>query len=56
MDKEEFAVAVAECHTLLRALRTLLPKHVDADLLLYLDRLKDDPAGREVLRNALAPK
>ena len=55
MDKEEFADSLKDCHAFLVALQRLLPKHVDADLVRYLDRLSDDPAGRELLRNALRP-
>jgi hypothetical protein len=56
MDRDEFKASVAECAALLKAVQKMVPKRVDAELLNYLDRLKDDPAGLDMLQAAIAPR
>jgi len=56
MDRDEFKAAIIETTAILRALQKLLPKRVDAELLTYLDALKDSPAGLDLLQSAIAPK
>lgn len=56
MDPKEFAACVEDTAALLKSMKPFLPKHIDDELLDFLTRLKDDPAGLEFLRNAIAPK
>jgi hypothetical protein len=56
MELPEFREAVAEATQLLRGLQAIIPDHVDASLIVYLDRLQEDPVGLKMLRNVVPAK
>lgn len=55
MELPQFKAAIAEQLTLLRAMERIIPERVDKELLIYLERVQDDPVGLEFLRNAIRP-
>jgi hypothetical protein len=49
----DFKEAVAETLGLLVAIRRHLPEDISEDVLTYLGKVQDDPAGLRLLRSAL---